>query len=108
MAGRAELFPAPAAAHGAQCAAVAASLAAGVPFTWSRAGDAACPPAFRATARGAACALRAAGLPSELLEAVVARAAEQQLWLGLRWVAPGTARFIHTPPPAALTQLECR
>ena len=49
MTGRAELFPAPAAAHGAQCAAVAASLAAGVPFTWSRAGDAACPPAFRAT-----------------------------------------------------------
>ena len=102
------LFPAPAAAHDAACAAVVASLADGAPLTWSRGAHAACPPALRASVRAAACALHAVGLPPELLEAVVARAAEATLWPGLRWEAPGEARYIHTPPPTSLAQLERR
>ena len=100
------LFPAPAAAHDAACAAVAASLAEGVPLVWSSSTHSACPPAFRAAIRTAACALRAVGLPSELLEPVVGRAAEAQLWPELHWEAPGVAHFIHTPPPTSLAELE--
>jgi hypothetical protein len=102
------LFPAPAAPHDAACAAVAASLADGVPLQWSRESHAACPAAFREAARAAACALQAAGMPPELLEGVVGRAAEAQLWSGVSWEAPGVARFITTPPPTRLAQLERR
>ena len=102
------LFPAPAAPHDAACAAVAASLADGVPLQWSRESHAACPAAFREAARAAACALQAAGMPPELLDVVVGRAAEAQLWSGVSWEAPGVARFITTPPPTRLAQLERR
>ena len=102
------LFSAPPAAHDDACAAVVASLSTGAPLTWSRAAHRACPPAFRATVRAAACALHAVGLPPELLEAVVARAAQATLWPGLRWAAPGAARYVHTPPPTSLAQLERR
>jgi hypothetical protein len=102
------LFPAPAAPHDAACAAVAASLADGVPLQWSVETHGACPAAFREAARAAACALQAAGMPPELLEVVVGRAAEAQLWSGVSWEAPGVARFITTPPPTRLAQLERR
>ena len=102
------LFPAPAAPHDAACAAVAASLADGVPLQWSVETHGACPAAFREAARAAACALQAAGMPAELLEGVIGRAAEAQLWPGVSWEAPGVARFITTPPPTRLAQLERR
>ena len=98
------LFPLPAAAHDAACAAVAASLAEGVPLVWSPATHSACPPAFRDAMRAAACALRAMGLPPELLEAVVRRAAEAQLWPGSSLDAPG----VHTLQPTSLAELEHR
>ena len=62
---------------------------------------AACPPAFRAAMRAAACSLRTAGLPPELLQVVVCHAAEAQLW-------PGSSRGVHTPPPTSLAELERR
>ena len=95
------LFPAPAAAHDAGCAAVVASLAEGAPLVWSAAAHAACPVAFRAAMRAAACSLHAVGLPPELLQAVVRHAAEAQLW-------PGSSSGHHTPPPASLAELERR
>jgi hypothetical protein len=98
------LFPLPAASHDAACAAVAASLAEGAPLAWSPATHSACPPAFRAAMRAAACSLRAMGLPPGLLEAVVCRAAEAQLWPGSSLDAPG----VHTLPPTSLAELERR
>ncbi len=98
------LFPLPAASHDAACAAVAASLAEGAPLAWSPATHSACPPAFRAAMRAAACSLRASGLPPELLKAVVCRAAEAQLWPGSSLDAPG----VHTLPPTSLAELERR
>ena len=106
--GREALFPAPAAPHDAACAAVATSLADGVPLQWSRMTHGACPAAFREAMRATACALQAKGMPPELLEAVVGRAAEAQLWPCVRWEAPGVARFITTPSPTRLEQLERR
>jgi hypothetical protein len=95
------LFPLPAASHDAACAAVAASLAEGAPLAWSPATHSACPPAFRAAMRAAACSLRAMGLPPELLEAVVCRAAEAQLW-------PGSTRSWMLGASMPLASTRCR
>jgi hypothetical protein len=51
--------------------------------------------------RAAACSLRAAGLPPDLLEAVCG-AAEAQLWPGSSHDAHG----VHTLPPTSLAELE--
>jgi hypothetical protein len=53
--------------------------------------------------RAAACSLRAAGLPPDLLEAVCG-AAEAQLWPGSSHDAHG----VHTLPPTSLAELERR
>ena len=97
------LFPAPAAAHDS-CAAVAALLAEGAPLVWSPTTHAACPPAFRAAMRAAACSLHAVGLPPELLQAVVRHAAGSELWPGSSWDVPG----VHTLLPTSLAELERR
>ena len=81
------------------------NFAAGVPLTWTRSGHAAYPAPFRAAARVAALALHRRGLPSPLIELIVARAADGAAWPGLLWDAPGVARFIHTRAPRTLDEL---